>query len=340
MTKGIAVAGNAILDFYKDIDAYPEHSTLTTIRHIGTEPGGAMCNCAIDLARIDPALNVQAIGLIGRDAAGDELIKRLSACPNLDQQLIVRTGETSFTDVMVDQKNHTRTFFQFRGANSLLDLEHFDFEAINASIIHVAYILLLDALDQEDADYGTRMARLLARARQYGIKTSIDVVSEDSDRFTRLVPPALRYTDYCIINEYEASRSTGIRVRDDQNILLVDQVKLLCRTLFDQGVKEWVVIHSREGAVGQDKAGNTVCLTSLDIAAAEICNTTGAGDAFLSGTLYGAWKGYDLKKSIQIGLAAANRSLLFPDASTGVITEVELLRFYQSRKHENWPGFS
>jgi arabinose-5-phosphate isomerase len=64
------------------------------------------------------------------------------------------------------------------------------------------------------------MARLLAEAQKHGIKTSIDVVSEASDRFTRLVPPSLKYTDYCIINEIEAGQTTGIALRDENDNLL------------------------------------------------------------------------------------------------------------------------
>ena len=65
------------------------------------------------------------------------------------------------------------------------------------------------------------MARLLAHAKERGIKTSIDVVSETGERFGRLVPPALRYTDYCIINEIEASRSTGIQLRAEDGALML-----------------------------------------------------------------------------------------------------------------------
>ena len=59
------------------------------------------------------------------------------------------------------------------------------------------------------------------QVQQRGIKTSIDVVSEASDRFTRLVPPALKYTDYCIINELEAGQSTGVALRDEDGQLLL-----------------------------------------------------------------------------------------------------------------------
>ncbi|MDR3644712.1 MAG: hypothetical protein P4M02_06525 [Clostridia bacterium] len=49
--NGIAVAGNLLIDYHKEIDVYPAASTLTTIRRVSASPGGAVCNCAIDLAQ-------------------------------------------------------------------------------------------------------------------------------------------------------------------------------------------------------------------------------------------------------------------------------------------------
>ena len=45
------------------------------------------------------------------------------------------------------------------------------------------------------------------------MKTSVDVVSEDSDRFARIVTPALKYVDYCILNEIEAGKTAGFKIR-------------------------------------------------------------------------------------------------------------------------------
>ena len=88
-----------------------------------------------------------------------------------------------------------------------------DFEKTRPRIFHLGYLLLLDALDERDAKFGTRAARLLAAAQAAGIKTSVDVVSEDSDRFAGIVAPALQHVDYCIVNEIEAGKTTGFRVR-------------------------------------------------------------------------------------------------------------------------------
>jgi sugar/nucleoside kinase (ribokinase family) len=50
---------------------------------------------------------------------------------------------------------------------------------------------------------------VLKQFQDAGIATSIDVVSEDSDRFPQIVKPALKYTDYAILNEFEAGKTTG-----------------------------------------------------------------------------------------------------------------------------------
>ena len=55
-----------------------------------------------------------------------------------------------------------------------------------------------------------------------GIETV--VVSEAGERFNKLVPPALKYTDICCINEIEASRTTGVEIRDAEgNALALSQ---------------------------------------------------------------------------------------------------------------------
>lgn len=150
--KGIAVAGNIIIDYHKEIDTYPCPSTLTTIRRVTSTPGGSACNCGIDLARIDPKLPIHVIGIAGMDEAGDEVLGNLGAFTNMDCSRVARFGETSFTDVLEDSTNNTRTFFHFRGSNSLLNADYFDFSNLEVKILNVGYILLLDGMDAVDAD--------------------------------------------------------------------------------------------------------------------------------------------------------------------------------------------
>lgn len=326
---GIALGGNIILDNYKEIETYPSHSTLTTIQNVHQETGGLTLNCAFSLSQIDPSLPLFLIGRMGQDEAGQTILKKLARFPNINLDHVAMNGSTSFTDAMIDITHKTRTYFQFRGANADLCEQDFGLEQLNARFLHVGYLLLLDTLDQPDEAYGTRMARLLHHAQQKGIKTSIDVVSESSDRFRRIVPPALRYVDYAILNEYEGSMTTGITVRNEKGHYLPDQALKICHQLADMGVSTWVILHSREGAIGLSKTGEQVVLPSLKIDDDKIVSTIGAGDAFLSGCLYGAYQNLSLSESMKMGIAAASTSLMQFNSTDGVLSAEKLLEFYE-----------
>ena len=94
-------------------------------------------------------------------------------------------------------------FFHQRGANAFLKAGHFDFAEVRAKIFHLGYLLLLDGLDAPDAEFGTAAGRVFDQATRAGCKTSMDVVSEDGDRFAGVVLPTLPHVDYCILNEFE-----------------------------------------------------------------------------------------------------------------------------------------
>ena len=47
--------------------------------------------------------------------------------------------------------------------------------------------MLLDCLDVTDSTYGTKAGKLLVAAQAAGMKTSVDVVSENRGRFATLV---------------------------------------------------------------------------------------------------------------------------------------------------------
>lgn len=308
MNKGIAFAGNMIVDYIKHVETYPAQHTLTTITKMSRSSGGLVCNCVIDIAKLDPSIPLTALGIVGEDEAGDYIIEQLSAFPSVDVSRIARQGTTSYTDVMTEP-NGGRTFFQYRGANALLTPQYFDFNKLQADILHIGYILLLDGLDCEDTEYPTALCRVLYQAQQSGIKTSIDVVSEESERFTQFVPPALKYTDYCTINEIESSRTTGIPLRDDGGNILMENLPRVCARFIEMGVKEWVVIHMPELACGMDKNGSYVMEESWKIPPNFKKSSVGAGDAFSSTILYSAYQGWSMTQAIHAAGAVAAYSL-------------------------------
>jgi sugar/nucleoside kinase (ribokinase family) len=210
-----------------------------------------------------------------------------------------------------------RTFFHQRGANALLDDGHFDFAASRARHFHLGYLLLLDRLDQPDGDFGTVAARTLARARATGFTTSIDVVSEDSERFVQVVWPALPHVDYCLLNDFELERTTGLRVRGGTGID-VAAVHLAAQRLLEAGVQGWVIIHFPEGAAALGRDGCFHVRGSLRVPPTQIGSTVGAGDAFAAGVLLAVHEGAPMETALQYGVCVAAACLQGAGASDGV----------------------
>src|SRR5690606_25443890 len=136
-------------------------------------------------AKIDPNLPIEIVALLGDDEKGDYLKKKLGTYQNIDLSHVKMIGDTPYTDVIHDETDHTRTFFAYKGNSSLFDEDTIDFENLQGKLLHIGYILLLDSLDQEDREYGTKMAKVLKQAQEKGLKTSIDIVSENSDRYEK-----------------------------------------------------------------------------------------------------------------------------------------------------------
>ncbi len=329
MRKGICCAGNMIVDITYPIETWPRQNELTHITEgIQNSTGGSVCNTITDLARLDPDLHLVASGFAGHDAEGDFILQEMGKYPNIDLGMVKRTGRTSFTAVMSNNQTKERTFFQHAGANAYYCEDHIDWDTLDVNIFHIGYILLLPALDAADPEYGTRMARLLHRAQKAGMKTSIDVVSETGDRFARLVTPALKYADYCVINELEAQQTTGVRLRDEDGTLHTENMPEALKKLKELGVSTWAVIHCPEVGCGMDANGDYFEVPSLKLPKGWIKGTVGAGDAFCAGVLYAAESGMDMPGALKLGACAAAASLSEISASDGVKTAEEVLKLY------------
>ena len=331
--NGICVAGYMVVDNVYTINALPKSGELVTIKdNIRRTTGGALCNVTGNLAIIDKSLPLIALGRVGNDEEGEYILETLRVFPNVDLSMIKKHGKTAFTAVMEEELSRERSFFSYRGANTGFCEDDIDWSRITSTFMHIGYILLLDSLDEEDPEYGTKMARLLCHAKERGIKTSIDVVSEKGNRFKRLVPPALKYTDYCIINEVEAEQITGITLRKKNNSLVKKNIPKALKIIKDYGVSEWAVIHSPEGGYGLDNQGNYCESPAIPLLPNAIKGKVGAGDAFCAGTIYIASQQGSLEQGLELGNAAAAASLLMPGAVEGMKSYKELKKlraFYE-----------
>ena len=316
---GLLAGGNWITDQVKLIDVYPQLEQLANIRGQTQGTGGAPYNVLVDLARAGAPFPLFGAGLVGEDALGQQIFDFCKTHKiNLDLVGTTAKASTSFTDVMTEQKTGRRTFFHARGANALWNGADIDFERLKPRIFHLGYLLLLDALDEPDERFGTQAARLLAKAQKAGVKTCVDVVSEDSDRFARIVNPALRHVDYCILNEIEAGKTTGFKIRLADGGLDTVALRHAAGTLLQRGVRELVVVHFPEGAFARNRKGEDFWQPSLRLPDGYIAGSAGAGDAFCAGVLWGLHESWDLPRSLLTGVCLAAASLAHATCTLGV----------------------
>ena len=308
----IAFCGSLLVDEIKMISSWPDKGMLVPISSVSRAVGGSVCNSGIDLKTLDPSVEVKAVGCVGADDKGDFVIETLSA-HGLDVAGISRVKgvPTTFTDVMTVQATGERTFFNLHGADSRLLPDDVDPATLGCEIFHFGYLLLLDGMDAADDEYGTQAARLLAKVQAAGIKTSIDIVSEQSERFARVVRPALKYCDYVIINEVEGALATGAPK---------DDLKAICEGLFKLGVRERVTVHCPDVGVSMGKGGDYTVVPSLKLPSGWIKGSVGAGDAFCAGMLYALLKEMDPETGLRLASCAAACNLAAPDSISGAKT--------------------
>lgn len=318
MKSGIAVAGSILVDEINEIFAYPNAGELTQIKSVQKSVGGCVPNVAIDLKRLCPDLTVKAVGKVGADENG-KYVKTVLSQNGVDvENVSIGADKTSFTQVM-SVTGGQRTFFTYAGASADFGANDVPMSALNVKMLHLGYFLLLDKIDNSDGKL------LLKKAKEQGVKTSIDLVSENSDRYS-LVLPCLQYVDNLIINEVEAGALTGLEPKKEN---LVE----IARKLKAYGVVERVIIHTPEIGVCVSESGASF-LPSYALPDGFIKGTTGAGDAFCAGALIAIYQGKTDKEILGFASGVAVAALSSVDATSGLRTEQEINELCEGLKRK------
>ncbi len=338
MKKGIIGAGNWIIDKVKTIDRWPNEGELCNVLAETRAGGGGPCNVLFDLAAMKSSIPLYAAGLLGADDDGAWLLDEIKS-RNIDTAGMKRAEgvPTAFTDVM--SGNGKRTFFYCAGANRELGFEDLDSLNVPAKIFYLGYLLLLDKLDAADAEYGTVAARLLDSMQKKGYLTAVDMVSEAGEKFNRIVPPAMKYTDILVINEIEAGNTLGEAIRQPDGSMRCELFTKAADRFFELGVKKMVVIHFPEGAYAAQRDGERCFHPSCFVKKSEIVGTNGAGDAFFAGLLYAVHEDMGLEDILKVASASARFNLKAATASAGAPELGVLMDYLKDCKYEETPEF-
>ncbi|MES2435536.1 MAG: carbohydrate kinase family protein [Pseudomonadota bacterium] len=313
--RGIACAGNWIVDIVHSIDAWPQKSDLVRINHEATGVGGGAANVILDLAAFQTGLPLFAVGLIGTDTHA-EICKTACAAAKVDTRWLKQTPHhaTAHTQVM-NIPGDSRTFFYHPGANDALSEADIPIEMIaaqNTKVFYLGYPNLLATLDAVEPNGETPAARILSRAQSAGMITCVDLVSAATPHFAETVKATLPHTDYLFLNEIEAARASNrTEIAPDDRARLLEAALALQA----QGAKT-VILHTRTLALWLDETALWSAPDPID--PVEILSPVGAGDAFCAGIIYAIHQAWPAEQALHLGHRAAAAALKSLTANGGI----------------------
>jgi sugar/nucleoside kinase (ribokinase family) len=234
-------------------------------------PGGSACNTAIGVGKLGGS--AKFVGKRGVDDLG-ELFKRDLEKNNVKPVLF--RSETSTGRVLsVITPDAQRSMFTCLGASAEMQPEEVSVDCFqDAAIVHVeGYLLFNQSL----------MAATLKSAKDAGALVSLDlasfnVVEESSDILPGIIKESV---DILLANEDEARAYSGCTDEDKALDVLSENVDIAVLKLGPRGS---IIAHQ----------GQKTRIESLGTG--EAMETTGAGDLWASGFLFGLVNGYSFKK--------------------------------------------
>ncbi|SFJ81192.1 Sugar or nucleoside kinase, ribokinase family [Paenibacillus sp. UNC496MF] len=268
--------------------------------------GGGAALFALSLAKL--GLGVAFSGVLGADSNGS-FIREQFAQYGIDTSLI-ETSKVHRTGISIAFNPDTdRSFLSYAGSNQELALERLELDRIAQG----RHVHLTGYRGREN--HATFLA-VVQQLKEKGVTLSCDVGWDDSGEWYEGIFELMRHIDVFLMNETEALHYTR-RVRIEDGL----------RHMADYG-KHIVVKLGAEGAVAM-KDG---VLTRHPAFKVEAVDTTGAGDSFNAGYLYGFLRGLDVETSLKYGNACGAMSVGAYGGSTGTANMDGLREFLE--RHE------
>lgn len=255
--------------------------------------GGSAANTAIGLARL--GCKVGFIGKVGADREGDLLLKDFLA-EGVDTAGTIRTDQGTSGSVMgfVDKKG-ARALYINSGVNDTITLNE-----VNAIYASRAQFLHLTSFVGETS---FQTQKRLLDAIPTNVKVSFDPGAFYARKGYVAVEPILRKTYVFMPNAIELELLTGKLDYCKAADLLVGQgVKIVAVKL---GAKGCYVTDGRERHL-------------IEALKVNVIDTTGAGDAFCAGFLYGLINEKNLEECSRLGNFVASRCIMQMGARAGL----------------------
>ena len=261
--------------------------------------GNAIIASALAQLNIPSAL----LAAVGDDLMGEYLI-RLMQNKGILQDHIIRLQSMKTNISCIFTQDGDRSFltwvqqheaYQKELKGSLLSLVPDDF-----SHIHISFELL-------NLPY---MQDFLLKARASGVTISTDLGFQDAQSWDEKRFSILSYVDSFFPNIDEAKLITGM-----------SELQKMLEKLANW-IEEPIITLGGQGVAALSKEHGILFVPAPTVA---VCNTTGSGDSFVAGFLYGRYHDMNLYESLQIGVVTGSLTASSPESVSTEISE-DILR--------------
>jgi len=270
----------------------------TCIQHTARSPGGSAANTVYGLSRL--GVKTGLLGAVGDDEDGKAILDDLRQVGvDTSHVRIVDNVPTGSVMGFVDEGGR-RALYVSPGANSRIGREDVELAYVaQARILH-----LTSFVDEKQL----AVQEWLVEEIPPQVQVSFAPGSLYARRGAEVLSRILRRTAFLFVNEDEAEDLGGVRGLCDRGC----QVVVI--TLGEKGCRVVKV-----GASGHPEEDHLI-----EAVAIQVVDTTGAGDAFAAGFLYGVLGQKDLPTCGRLGNLVASRAIAALGARTGLPTLADL----------------
>ncbi|MGD9563985.1 MAG: carbohydrate kinase family protein [Pyrinomonadaceae bacterium] len=296
--------GTNAVDFLIQVPAYPDFNSKVELSAYTQAPGGEVATTMAGLQRL--GLSTRYAGRFGADDAGQVGIKSL-ADEGVDLRFaeVIQGARTQIAFIVIDDRNGERTVIWKRD-------DKLCYTSAEAPIVAVADAKVLH-LTPHDTQACIRLAR---EARERGVIVSIDI-----DRIFDGVEELLPLVDILIASADLPGTLTGIR---DHEAALAEM-----RSRFGCAVAGITLGNS--GSLTLGPAG--FIRTPAYPVPGGCKDTTGAGDAYRVGFIYGLVSGLSIEESCRTANAVAALKCRRIGARTSLPTTDEVIQLIKNHRH-------
>ncbi|WP_051192113.1 carbohydrate kinase family protein [Butyrivibrio sp. VCB2001] len=316
MSCKVTVIGAAIVDIFAgavDKEIFTKGSVPA--RDIGMSCGGDALNEAVTLSGLGN--DTEIISLLGDDEAGG-IVKKCLDGNKVDTRKITVCPEipTATNIVLVDSEGERYFITNPRSSLRKLSKEHILSHLEDAGdIVSFASIFVSPKLGVSD------MKEVFERIKQNPSRILVaDMTTAKNGETIKDLEPILKYIDYIIPNEKEASILTGES----------DPVKS-AGIFIKHGANTVIIKCGKEGCVYKSASEEGRIQAYSNVKAVD---TTGAGDSFVAGFIHGLSIGLSLQDSCRYGCAVS--SVVVEHMGTQGIAEIS----YEAKRRYQFYGCS